>query len=163
MTLLYIGLGVLIVIGLHVGLKWLSQVRPDHVKQLLQVVLLLCGLIVIVLLIRFGLPYLAAIVSGFLALTALLGRLLVWFPILRFFQNCRQQASSHPPASSGKMSVEEARDVLGVGPDATKDDIKKAYHQLMQKLHPDQGGNDYLAAKLNEAKDVLLKHGRGKT
>ncbi len=54
------------------------------------------------------------------------------------------------------MSKDEACDVLGVKPDANADQIKDAYRRLMQKHHPDQGGSTYLAAKINQAKDVLL-------
>ena len=54
------------------------------------------------------------------------------------------------------MSLEEARDILGVGEDATDDDIRSAHKKLMLKLHPDRGGSHTLASKVNEAKDVLL-------
>ncbi len=57
----------------------------------------------------------------------------------------------------GVMSREEAYQVLGVEPDASEQDIKEAYHRLIGNLHPDKGGSTYLAAKINEAKDVLLK------
>ncbi len=58
--------------------------------------------------------------------------------------------------TGGKMSLEEARQVLGLGPDARREDIIAAHRRLMQRLHPDRGGSDYLAAKINQAKDVLL-------
>ena len=57
---------------------------------------------------------------------------------------------------NGSMNRAEALAVLGLGEDAADHDIITAHRSLMQKLHPDRGGNDYLAAKLNQAKDVLL-------
>ena len=54
------------------------------------------------------------------------------------------------------MDQAEALTVLGLGRDATPDQIKAAYHRLMKRHHPDQGGSAELAARLNAARDVLL-------
>lgn len=61
-------------------------------------------------------------------------------------------------ASVGDPSVEEAQQILGLSKGANKKDIIKAHRSLMQKLHPDRGGNDYLASRVNIAKEILLKH-----
>jgi len=57
---------------------------------------------------------------------------------------------------SNGMSRKEALSILGLAEDASNEDIVAAHRKLMQKLHPDRGGNDYLAAKINQAKDFLL-------
>jgi len=54
------------------------------------------------------------------------------------------------------MTEQEARDILGVGPDATPDDIRAAHRRLMLSNHPDHGGSTWIAARINQARDVLL-------
>ena len=60
------------------------------------------------------------------------------------------------PPSSSRMSVTEARAILGVGPQATREDIQSAWKRLMARTHPDQGGSEGLAARVNAARDRLL-------
>ncbi len=67
-------------------------------------------------------------------------------------------AGGRGSAQSRAMGVEEAYLVLGLNPGATRDDVQAAHRNLMKRFHPDQGGSTYIAAKVNEAKDVLLKH-----
>ena len=64
---------------------------------------------------------------------------------------------SAPPQTYSELSEDEAWKILGLEPDASREDIVLAHKRLIQKLHPDRGGSDYLAAKLNTARDLLLK------
>ncbi|WP_419905556.1 DnaJ domain-containing protein [Kiloniella sp.] len=59
--------------------------------------------------------------------------------------------------SSPAMDRKNAFEILGLDETASEEDIREAHKNLMQKLHPDHGGNNYLATQVNRAKDVLLK------
>ncbi|AZN99761.1 molecular chaperone DnaJ [Mesorhizobium sp. M9A.F.Ca.ET.002.03.1.2] len=59
---------------------------------------------------------------------------------------------------SGSMTKEEAYKILGLEAGAAAADVRKAHRRLMQRLHPDIGGTSFLAARINEAKDVLLSN-----
>ncbi len=64
--------------------------------------------------------------------------------------------SSTPTAQPGRMTQAEALQVLGLSNGASKADIQASYLRLMRAAHPDQGGSDWLAARVNQARDVLL-------
>jgi hypothetical protein len=66
-----------------------------------------------------------------------------------------------PPRRPSGMSAEEAYQVLGLRPGATEADIRAAHHRLMRTAHPDSGGSDWLATRVNQARDVLLHRNHG--
>ena len=74
----------------------------------------------------------------------------------------REHADTHggegkrSTAASGTMTKQEAYQVLGLEPGASPAEIRKAWRKLMKSVHPDSGGTEFLAAKINAAKDVLL-------
>lgn len=66
-------------------------------------------------------------------------------------------SSEGGPSSSGPMTEQDALDVLGLKPGASVEDIKAAHRRLLKVVHPDHGGSATLAARINAAKDLLLK------
>jgi hypothetical protein len=114
------------------------------------------------LLLRFGVNWLVVGVGMLLALVRGLLPLLRFLP---FLQNLRQ--GSAPGGAGGgsdgrssvrrpqRMSRQEALQVFGLAENATREDVQREYRRLMRQVHPDLGGSSYLAAKINEAKDVL--------
>ncbi len=108
---------------------------------------------------EFDLPQLTAMISGFDAesVSLLESYLDRRFPAWRQHAQGNAAGGQSRAASSGKMTDEEAYQILGLQPGAGRDEIGRAHRALMKKLHPDQGGSTYLAARVNEAKDTLLR------
>jgi len=147
-------LGFLIAMTVVVGfwaLHRMARMKPQDVRKF-QRQLLGAGLLVVALFFIFrgepllGLPALA-IGAGLLGLSHLLPQ---------GFQAGPRQAQASPPAPASGMDKTEALRVLGLKSNATAEDIKAAHKKLQRANHPDAGGTDYLAGKINQARDVLL-------
>lgn len=148
------------IIGILLFLRWIRK-QPRN-KQI-QALLILAAVILIGLALAGRLHWLFAIGAAAAATFQKFIGLLRFAPLFKnLFTNI--------PASNGKSdgketansintisTKEEAYKILGVDENASKDEIIAAHRNLIQKIHPDRGGNDYLAAKINQAKDFLLK------
>lgn len=72
-------------------------------------------------------------------------------------QNQRDSGRRSTNRRSGTMSEDEAYEILGLQKGASEEDVIRSHRELMKKLHPDHGGSTALAARVNEAKDVLMR------
>ena len=108
---------------------------------------------------EFDLAQLTAMIPGFDAesVSLLESYLDRRFPAWRQDAQGNAAGGQRRATASGKMTDEEAYQILGLQPGAGRDQIGRAHRALMKKLHPDQGGSTYLAARVNEAKDTLLR------
>ena len=102
------------------------------------------------------LHFVAAIVTALLPFVKKLLPFIRYIPVLRRFAKKQQEGSGQGAAASAEMTRAQAYEVLGLKFGATREEVIDAHRKLMQKCHPDRGGNDYLAAQLNQAKDTLL-------
>lgn len=166
-----------VIVVLLAGLLLLSSMRPAGARRRTASrsvpglsTLWVVGIIVAVLaLVRFGLPWLA-VVAGALAAGArtAIPLLQSWALLRRLTESQAGAGSASAGAARGagsagdpprgrpeRMSRQEALQILGLDATATRDDVQREYRRLMKRLHPDLGGSSYLAAKLNEARDVL--------
>jgi len=67
-----------------------------------------------------------------------------------------KKSSEHGKEKLTEMGSKEALEVLGLKENCSKDDVKSAHKKLIKNIHPDHGGSDWLAARINRAKDILL-------
>lgn len=103
--------------------------------------------------------WLMGVLAALLALVGRAAQLAQYFPLFKkIFDGVQaKQPPSGQPNGNQLMTRQQAADFLGVGVNATPEEVRLAHKKLMQKIHPDRGGSDALAKQINEAKEVLLK------
>jgi hypothetical protein len=148
----------LIIVGVISGLyliRSLLRSTPHILAHYLRLALLIiCGLLGISLLII--LPVLGIILVPFITIITHFLRRKKPEKSPHFKFQFNQQSKSNPPHSSSAMTKREAYQVMGLKPGATEFEIRRAHRRLIQQAHPDRGGSNYLAQKINQAKDMLL-------
>ncbi len=156
---------IVFIIALFFGIRWFQKAPPDLVARYVRTLgLVLIATVLIVLGVTGRLNWVFAaigIVVAFLIrmlpvvlrLAPSLHRL--WLMMRGARQTAHQQTNSRSQTRT-TMALEEAYSILGISPGATKQQVISAHRKLIQKIHPDRGGNDYLAAKINLAKKIIL-------
>ena len=143
----YMLLGALAFLGLYVLASALAKMTASALRRLLLVI----GFVTI------GAGMIFFALMGRYQLAAPLGFVLLWLVRLWRVWQMVGPAASAMRQENGRMSRAEAFEILGLEEGADRAAIEAAYRELIVKNHPDQGGTDWLAARLNEARDVLLE------
>ena len=157
----YLLLALCLVVGFYLVGRWFVQADPKAVLKALGWTFGTIGVLAVLVIVAFKKFNLLIYTLPFLL------PLMVRLPrLVRRLKTLRGAAPGGSSSVSTRflrmeldhstMTREEALAVLGLEPDAKDEDIRKAHRRLMQQLHPDHGGSNYLAAKVNAAKQQLL-------
>ncbi len=155
--ILIAGLGVALYLWVWIKARYQQQGRPFAIKA----VLVACALLLIGLAAMGRVHWIGALLASTLAgMRFLLPIILKSLPLLAPFlkrAKAEQANNNANTVNSSDMTKDEALAILGLDNSASEEEIVMAHRRLIQKLHPDTGGNEYLATQLNIAKEVLLK------
>jgi len=150
-------LAALLVFGL---IRYGINCEPKERPRLVYVVALVLASIVLLMLLLTGrIHYLAALAAAVLPFIKKLPALLRYLPLLGGLFNKKTGPESTDQAASktrSDMPVSLALQILELEEGASKDEVLEAHRKLMQKLHPDRGGSNFLAAQVNMAKETLM-------
>jgi DnaJ homolog subfamily C member 19 len=138
--------GMVVLLVLFGGARAFEKASIQSIKSLFAWIAALGGLTLALLLILSGREAVA------------FGALTLFGPLIyQHWQASRGRTTTRPrPAPRPSMSRAEAYEVLGLRPGASEADIREAHHRLMRAAHPDAGGSDWLASRINQARDMLL-------
>ncbi len=149
-------LALVAVVGIMWYLSWYHRAdRQRRNKSLIRIALWSAAILLVMLAITKG----SVLMAMFGAALPWINRVMMVKRLWEGFSRSKTGGShTRPqPPPSVSMDVAEALEVLGLEPGATEEEIIDAHRRLMQKIHPDRGGSDYLAGQINLAKDTLLQ------
>lgn len=155
MGLLFIGLLGGVAFVFLTRLFWFEAEKIDDKRPLITIAIALLVIALLALGVTGRLNWIGAIIAGLLPFLRRGIALLRFLPILRSLFPKRPNVPP-PTHNNPTITATVAREILGLSGNPTRAEIVAAHRKLMQRNHPDQGGSTYIAAQLNEARDLLL-------
>jgi DnaJ domain len=153
---------VAILLAIVIVLKQVKNTPPEQRKKLyLKVGIGLTAAVLLLLALMGRIHWIGGLVAAMVPVVrAAFPYLLRFLPFFQQHISNKPQAEQQAPPQQAQVNVslDEAYQVLGLEPGADKEAVIDAHRKLIQKMHPDRGGNDFLAAQINQAKEVLIKH-----
>lgn len=141
-------------IGVMWYLGWYRRAdKTQRNRSLITVLLYGTAAALLILVLTGRIPWLFALFS---AAVPWINRALTVKLMWNRFSQSRHTNNGSRSSTATKMSREEAYKILDLPLDASQQDIIEAHRRLIQKIHPDRGGSDFLTAQINQAKDILL-------
>lgn len=167
--MIWLLLGAVVLFTLLAGLRAFERAQVGTIKALVAWVAALGGLTLALLLILTGRG--GAAIGALVMFGPLIWQKVQAARMQSFAQRAQGQASDHQDSgpnkssgngggaarSGGPMTRQEAYEVLGLKHGATESEIREAHHRLMRAAHPDVGGSSWLATRINQARDVLMR------
>ncbi len=153
-------LALMVLVGLMWFLGWFGKASPEQRARTIKLILLYGVAGVLLLLVATGRIH--WLFTALAAAIPVVRRLILAKHAWNTFQSAKdafgrgQTGNTDQARRDGAMTKDEAYEILGLQPGASKEEIIAAHRRLMQKNHPDRGGNAYLASRINKAKDILL-------
>jgi len=139
------------------GLGWLTRQPPGKVKSaLIAIAMLTVAAVGLVLVLSGRLAGLVALIAGLSPWLSRATRLHAFWRMIRGQRPAGSAPPPPPPQGESSLTRAQAFEILGLSPNAGPDEIRAAHLRLMQANHPDRGGSTWIAARLNQARDLLL-------
>lgn len=144
-------LATILIVTIFLLTRWFANTDPQSIRQVFKIAIVVIILTILIVLLLTGRLY--VFIVGIIALAPLAP-----FIMRSFSKGAEAEMHTGPSRTySTLMTRAEALHILNLTKDATPEEIKKAHKELTRRVHPDQGGSDYLMQKVNQARDVLLR------
>tara|TARA_B110000444_G_scaffold170186_1_gene159024 strand:+ start:1450 stop:1938 length:489 start_codon:yes stop_codon:yes gene_type:complete len=157
---LFLILGIILIAGYLYYVKNKKTDPLERKKLLLKNVFYLLLIVIVALALSGRVSWILAAGAALIPIVKFIF-LFLWrsLPLIQMWMRSRKskEGKSFSSQKNDALTETEAWEILGLEPGSSDEEIVQAHRELMQKIHPDRGGNNYMATKLNLARDLLLE------